>query len=736
MLAAWVIGFNLHVLTPLACLFLGFFVASGRVWDARAWLLLAVLVSFSVVSDGSNRVDQVMSWSTPLKHVALIYRSAVINSWPICMLLFAIYFPERAVFDRRYPWLKWIFLAPALAEYAAAAFYRVMTNEGMHSSLGLELTEMMGAPRLAMMYACLTLFLVVLVAKFVKTSDPDDRRRLRVLFTGLALSFIPALIVEFSSRSMVKMHEDSLPVWILVPVFAAFALFPLTLAYVTFVQRALDVRVILRQGLQYALARRGLVFLQLAVSIAVVLLVALLSKRFSFPERAGLTAAGIGLIFLVTLGGRKLAKWIDRRFFRDAHDAEQLLARLAESVETLIELPPLLTAVGTRLAAALHISELAVFLREQKSYSVAFALGYSEPPGLAFPTGSGIVGELQRERRALPVYLDDPRSWAAGIDDEEQNALDELEAQLLVPLTWREELLGFLSLGRRYAETPYSARDMELLQSVAQQTALAVQNSRLTSTVATEVAEREVLQRELSIARDVQQQLFPQTRPHTRGLEYFGVCRPAREVGGDYYDFLTLPGEGLGLAIGDVSGKGIPAALLMASLQASLRGQTLGGCRDLQKLMSNVNQLVYMASSSNRYATFFYAQYAADARRLTYVNAGHNAPLVLREADGQLQTIRLDTGGPPVGLLPKCEYESSFIDLLAGDRIVLFTDGISETMNIQDDEWGEAKMIETIRNAWDASPEAMVERIFREADGFAGGAPQHDDMTIVVAAAG
>ena len=462
---------------------------------------------------------------------------------------------------------------------------------------------------------------------------------------------------------------------------------------------------------------------------------ALLSGRMTFLERAGVTGLGIGIIFLTSIGIHWIGNRLDRRFFREAYNAEQILARLSESVGSLVELRPLLTTVATRIAEALHISEIAVFLREQNSYGLAFALGYSQPPQAVFSNESPIVGEMQRAKQALPVYLEDPRSWVAGIGGTEQSELSRLGTQLLLPLAHREELVGFLSLGPRSAEAPYSPRDVDLLQSVAQQTALAVENSRLTSTIAAETAEREVIQRELAIARDVQQRLLPQTFPRIEGLACFGKCRPAQEVGGDYYDFLELPNGVLGVAIGDVSGKGIPASLLMASLQASLRGQTLSGCDSLERLMVNVNQLVYAASPTNRYATFFYAQLNAGDGSLTYVNAGHNAPIILHEENGALRVARLEVGGPPVGILPHSQYQSAQIEVKDGDLIVLFTDGITETMNMQDEEWGEERLIEAIRSSNGRPPEAIVESVFGSADEFTGEAPQHDDMTIVVLAA-
>jgi phosphoserine phosphatase RsbU/P len=263
----------------------------------------------------------------------------------------------------------------------------------------------------------------------------------------------------------------------------------------------------------------------------------------------------------------------------------------------------------------------------------------------------------------------------------------------------------------------------------AEQTTLALEVARLTAAIGREMAQRERLNRELEIAQEVQEHFFPQRLPCVPGLDYCGRCRPAREVGGDYYDFLELPESRLGIAIGDVSGKGIGAALMMASLEASLRSQASVG-HDLAELMRRVNSLMYEASSANRYATLFYAEYDPRSHQLCYVNAGHNPPLILRKSAVGCQVLRLETGGSVIGLLPQC-YEQESFPLVAGDLAVLFTDGVSESMNGRDEEWTEERLIELAKTCHGLPAFEVMTRILAAAEAFAAGAPQHDDMTLV-----
>jgi len=174
----------------------------------------------------------------------------------------------------------------------------------------------------------------------------------------------------------------------------------------------------------------------------------------------------------------------------------------------------------------------------------------------------------------------------------------------------------------------------------------------------------------------------------------------------------------------------VGAALMMASLEASLRALALV-VEDPADLMERVNRLVHQASSANRYATLFYAEYDPATRRLTYVNAGHNPPIVLRNCGGASQVLRLETGGPVIGLFPQ-RYQRGEFSHEAGDLVVLFTDGVSESMNARDEEWGEERLIELAKMCQGLPPQEGMRRILAGAEAFAAGAPQHDDMTLVV----
>src|SRR5215467_4242225 len=213
---------------------------------------------------------------------------------------------------------------------------------------------------------------------------------------------------------------------------------------------------------------------------------------------------------------------------------------------------------------------------------------------------------------------------------------------------------------------------------------------------------------EIEIAKQVQARLFPQVHPHAKTLEYAGLCLQARQVGGDYFDFLDLGQQRLGLVIGDVSGKGIAAALLMANLQANLRSQCASGCAHPIAFLQSVNRLFYQNTVDSAYASLFFAEYNDASRRLRYANCGHLSGLLLRP-DGTCQ--RLDSTGTLLGLFPSWDCQIAECQMSAGDLLTLYTDGITEALNDRGEEFGEENLIQRLRYYRDHPCQSAVESI-------------------------
>jgi phosphoserine phosphatase RsbU/P len=716
----WIAISFLNYLTPWFCIALGFFVAFIRPRDLLAWLLLMLMLSFSQVAQGDAFRSMLQGWHGWIRPLAMFYFTALNGSWGLWMMLFGQYFPDRVAngfWDRM---ARWVLGVPIVALSILVPFVNALVLEDATALGGLQRVLTRSGPVLMMMMmvAIATFFInISLKASFSK--NVDAKRRLKLLYGGAMVSLTPLFLLVMASLIF---RIKNVPDWILLPTLMLLFLFPVTLAYVIVVEKAMELRVVVRQGLRYALASKGVRVVQVIVSAAVITgaLYMATSGGLRRPQQIQMLGFGVLFVVLARRVSEKVRAWVDRRFFRESVDMERVLAELSENVRSIVEVGPLLQTVTETISNALHVPRVAALVQQNGDYAPAYALGYDAAQAPVRFSKNSVV--LERLRGPLRVSL--TRSW----EEDDRKRLERLGTELLLPLAVKNRLLGFLSLGPKLSEEPYSATDVRLLESVAAQTGLALENSRLTEAVASEVAQRERLNRELEIAREVQQRLFPQRGPKIENLDYAGKCRPASSVGGDYYDFVAMCDGRMGIAIGDISGKGVPAALLMASLQASLRGLAIANPPELASLMTNLNRLIYDASPSNRYATFFYGVYNPKSREFLYVNGGHNAPMVFRRAE----VLRLERGGPVVGLFGPAQYREGSIQLERGDTMVLFTDGVSEAMTGADEEFDEPRLIESVRAGASLNANDLIDHIMRDCDHFVAGAPQHDDMTLVV----
>ena len=723
--AAYTYIVTLRIAIPLFCLALGFWVAAVRVGDAAAWQLLLLMLSVATaVADDRT----IYGNEDALQPFLTAFTVAFSSLTPVALVFFGIVFPERLAFDRRFPWIKWVALSPILFRAGFnAVFFGLQLHHHAQAVAIWPVYRPFANVLLYVRFAAFLSFLAALAYKTVVASSRDARRRLLLLDLGTAIGVIPLASVIFLSTTRGFLFAGwaaALPAMMLLA-------FPLSMAYVIVVHRAMDVRVVVRQGLQYMLARGGVRILQATISVAIIVTAATMSVRIGVVQRVLFIAFGFLLLAGVRGFAGRLRGWIDRQFFREAYEADAILSDLATTVTTILETEPLLRTITARIGESLHVPRIAILLNGGGKFRPAYAVGYPSPPAAEIPEQGLTVKRLRDEPHAL-VEFDDEESWVQQADEAERASLLELKSELLLSLSLKDKLLGIMSLGPKQSDEPYSGTDIRLLDSVAAQAGLALENGRLTEAIKEEVAAREKARRELEIAHEVQERLFPQAYPPVTGLDYAGACRPARGVGGDYYDFIMLSSGELGIAIGDVSGKGMPAALLMATLRAYLRGQTIQHQKDLTAVMANLNQLVYESSAANRYATFFYAEFNPSSRVLNYVNAGHNPPMLFRKADKAREVVRLDVGGLVIGLMEHCVYAQASVTLEAGDLLVAYTDGVSEAMNASDDEWGEERLIDAVRASCLSKSEEIIERVMEAADRFVAGAAQYDDMTLVV----
>jgi sigma-B regulation protein RsbU (phosphoserine phosphatase) len=273
-----------------------------------------------------------------------------------------------------------------------------------------------------------------------------------------------------------------------------------------------------------------------------------------------------------------------------------------------------------------------------------------------------------------------------------------------------------------------------VLRAGADQFALMIENARLTD----RVVEQETLRRDIALASEVQRRLLPEAPPRAEGVEFAAASVPARRIGGDYYDFVELGDRGIGIALADVSGKGVAAALIMSVVQASLRIISSEGDVSPPRLVARMNEFVYRSTPASKYATFFYARLDEQRRQLRYVNAGHNAPYLLRAGrrsttdSASPEIEQLSVGGTAVGMFPEMEYEEATVELCPGDVLLAFTDGVPEAHNPENEEFGEERLQQLLRQTAHLPANEISARLSDEMKDWIRDAEQYDDLTFIV----
>ncbi|MGC4049115.1 MAG: SpoIIE family protein phosphatase [Paludibaculum sp.] len=655
-----------NIVVPWFCILLGFFIVYRLPTDRMAWLVLLILLAQSAFNSFLFQVD---GWPPFWSGLMRFSNRGIGQISAAAWLWFGLDFGAERNPRRLLAWLRWP-LTVSVIWLATVSTWVVLMGAEYPAWLGgwkeLQLPETWNA---AILYSAMALGVANLFYRLAGETDPDTRRRLRLLVVGLLLGRGPLLAMEVANTAAgFSFNAFPTVTWI---AFSMLALVPLTFAYVLIVERAMDVGVVVRQGLQYAFARRSVDILRVALALVPLVLV---ENRWAAIGWALLAVALVGPL------ARHLHGAIDRRFFREAVQAERVLAGTGELLRTITEPEGVVTAVARHISATLHVPEV--------------------------------------------------RFWLEGATPAPQWLAEREAESLFLPIRGRNGLLGGLHLGPKKSQEVYSPAEKQLLESVAHQAGLAIENAQLTNRVAEEAVQRERIQRELQIAKDVQARLLPKRDPEMAGFTISGVCRPAQSIGGDSYDYIVT-GDRLLLTIADVAGKGVPAALLMSNLQAGLRGLAFARTEEsLAEMLSRLNGLVFESTPANRFITLFALTCFQDSRRVVYASAGHNPAALWRAGASGVEWIR--TKGLALGLKRQAAFTEGELELASGDLVVLYTDGVTEAMNPGGEEFGEERLARAIGAGLARSVQDLRDGLVRAVDEFAAGAPQHDDITLVV----
>jgi len=410
-------------------------------------------------------------------------------------------------------------------------------------------------------------------------------------------------------------------------------------------------------------------------------------------------------------------------FIEELRQVNRILDRRIQELNTLFELSKEFNAVMDEQS----ITRLLTFALLGQVGVSRYFVGLKGEDGLRI-VGSRLPLEVQQQipgEKILsipgPLLLVDLSKRDSAL----RGQLEQMGIQAVVPMQVQNESKGVIGLGGKVSGEEYTKADLEFLYSLGNLAIISLENARLFQ----EALEKQRLEEELLIAREIQKNLLPATLPEIEGFEITAMNISSKQVGGDYYDVIPLGNSKVVLAIADVSGKGTPASLLMANLQASIRALVPLGL-SLSELTKRVNDLIFDSTGPDKFITMFWGLLDSEPRTLRYVNAGHNPPYLLRSA-GSLE--KLDIGGMILGVMKALvPYEEGYVKFQSGDAVVMYTDGITEAMNVEGKEFSEKRLERLLHEHWADRPTVLMEKIQEEIREFTRGTSQSDDITMVI----
>ncbi len=425
---------------------------------------------------------------------------------------------------------------------------------------------------------------------------------------------------------------------------------------------------------------------------------------------------------IITLSATVVGK---ARIIEQLNSVNRTLGRKVQELNTLFELSKefsrgidahqVIRLLTFALMGQLGIQQYIICLLKNNSLSVV------ESKGMKTEFNNSVIDSLKNIDK--PIYVDHllkdrkHKSTAAYLLQQ--------GFQIIVPLQHQNKIFGLLLLGNPIRHRRYETEDFEFLVSLGTLATIALENRRLME----EMIEKQIIEDELKIAREIQQGLYPSEIPQPEGVNICALSLPTKEVGGDYYDVIQHSDDKLVIAIGDVSGKGMPAALLMANVQAAFRTLMLSSY-SIKKSIEQINSVICSnIRSGTKFITFFACLFDTKKKQLVYSNAGHNPPFIVHR-NGRI--TKLTEGGLILGVFPQVEYDEQVVQLADGDVVVFYTDGISEAMNAKEEEFTEERLEEIVLKNRRKSAEEIVKAIQKALSLHVTTAHQSDDITLVV----
>ncbi len=560
-----------------------------------------------------------------------------------------------------------------------------------------------------------------LIVRNRRTKDLLEKRQTRLVLWGTGtgiFGFFLVLGLFLLFRSWFINQGASFIMGTFVFVFLGLLLSPLSFIYAFGKYRLLEVEGKIKRGTRRIAITAALLLVFFAILYS---LSGFILSKIGTDNQAVIPALALVLAVGFTPAQKRMQGLLERRIYPERTQLKNMLRDFLSNALAVSDRNTFWSELEVRLADILNVDSVMTVLNAGDDRLMLLRGGEETP---FMPESAFAVTLSEFEDR--PMMVDEIlATGTVHLTPQEREWLVEHDVAVALPLASRNKMIGFLAIGMKRTRQDFEAADVELLRSLSFQVAVAGENLRLLE----ENVEKQRMENELSMARKVQEGLLPATMPETPGLEVFGTSLSCLEVAGDYFDVINLDDDRTVLAIGDVSGKGAGAAMLMSNLQASIRTAVKIGS-DLKTMIEQINDLIFDNTQAHQFITFLAGVYDHSTGRFDYVNAGHNPPLLVKK-DGTLTL--LESGGLILGALADMTYEQESIKLDKGDLLFLYTDGLSEAENPEGDMYDEERVEEFVKRNHGMDIGKMVDLLASEVEGFMNGMERKDDLTLLIA---
>ncbi len=631
---------------------------------------------------------------------------------PPIFVSFFLHFPvRRSLADRRW-------MAPLL--YGLTAFSVLIISNPIYHLLGDIFPFWLY--RLAYWLPLMYFFtgLGIFIHSYFRRVKPEQRRALRPILHSVIIG-IAAIIYTIVLNTTYPLAIYLKP-YLLPPALLVIGI-PPAFGYAIIKHRLMDVTVLVKRSIFYGLITAVIAAIYLGVVFGIGS--ALGNVLGDSDNRVLSLIAFVVIALLFDPLKQRVQRIVDRLFYRERYNYQKALLEFSRELPQQINLEQILSSVVNRIAGTMHVEGVSVSLCDENEGCRVMSRDIPEELCSFEDRRGGVIELLRRTRQPLSLALLEEDARITDSDD--RSRLYRSGITLMVPMFIKDRLIGALNVGAKKSGSPYSQEDIDLLSTVASQAAIAIENARLHRSE----IEKQKIKEQLKIAQRIQQGLLPKQNPPIDRLDIAGISIPAMTVGGDYYDYIELPGNRLLVAVGDVSGKGMSAALYMSKVQGMIRfaAQLY---ESPAHILSSVNRLIYNGIERNSFITMVLALFDLDSNTVTICRAGHTLPLIALNGDMRF----MGSNGLGLGLEPGDIFdealEEQHFSLREGGLVLLYSDGLTEAMDLEMNEFGEQRVLEMVSGCHAHSAADLQRHIISEVERHRDGAEQNDDITLVI----